>query len=143
MLQASFGCFFQATGILTSQSSVHSAPLRSAHPTPPPVLRNLVPIVHEARSSTGGVYMYGVVMFLMMAFERENNFSKSGKMERFGGGSNYSLRMFFPKQRFSALLSFLFLLSIPSLTHFTRTFRFRSLSYELGTRSSLLAFTTA
>jgi hypothetical protein len=61
--------------------------------------------------------MYGVMMFLMMAFERENNFSKSAKMESFGGGSNYSLRMFFSNERYPALLSFLCLSPIHSISH--------------------------
>jgi len=56
-------------------------------------------------------------MLLMMAFERENNFSKSGKTERFGGGSNYSLRMFFPNERFTTLLCFLCVSSIHSISH--------------------------
>lgn len=53
----------------------------------------------------------------MMAFERGNNFSKSGKTKGFGGGSNYSLRMFFPNERFS-LFSVSLSLSYPFyLTH--------------------------
>ena len=92
-------------------------PFCNSSPIPPPTLRNLVPIVYETPSSNGSVYMYGVAMLLMMAFERENNFSKSGKTERFGGGSNYSLRMFFPNERFTTLLYFLCVSSIHSTSH--------------------------
>ena len=92
-------------------------PFCNSSPIPPPTLRNLVPIVYQTPSSNGGVYMYGVAMLLMMAFERENNFSKSGKTERFGGGSNYSLKMFFPNERFTTLLCFLCVSSIHSISH--------------------------